>query len=82
MDAHGMFVADWITQVRKTLAFGAAQRHRELQPKLVAAYGEQGLADVAIDAELRIDFLTQALAAGRPELFTQHCEWLKAAFDA
>lgn len=80
MDARGMFVADWLVQVRKTLAVGAAHRQRDLQPDLVAAYGDQGLTDLVTDNEVRIDYLAQSLSAGRPELFEQHCEWLKTAF--
>jgi methylmalonyl-CoA mutase cobalamin-binding domain/chain len=80
MNARGMSVADWIGQVRKTLAFGAAQRQREVQPQLVAAYGTAGLTDLVTDNEVRLDYLAQALSCGRPELFEQHTEWLKVAF--
>ena len=80
MDARGMFVADWLHQVRRTLAVGASHRLRELHPDLVAAYGDHGLADVVADQEVRLDYLAQALSCGCPELFDQHAEWLRVAF--
>ena len=80
MDRSGTFAADWIGQLSKTLAAGAAQRLRERNPELVEDQGDRGFPDVLADTQVRLDFLGQALAAGRPELLAEHLAWLKISY--
>lgn len=84
MDQRGTFVANWIAQVKKAVAAGSAARLEERHPDLVSAVDAKAIADrgfpgLAIDAGIRLDFLCQALAAGRPMLLADHLCWLKVA---
>ncbi len=80
MDRSGTFAADWIGQLSKTLAAGAANRLRERRPELVEEQGDRGFPDVVADTQVRLDFLCQALAAGRVQLLSDHLAWLKISY--
>jgi methanogenic corrinoid protein MtbC1 len=82
MDERGTFAADWIDRTRRAIASGAVARQRERQPGLVDSYGRLGFADLVTDTGIRLDYLGQALAAGRPALFVDHLAWLKVSLTA
>ena len=82
MNELGIFAADWIDRTRRAIASGAVARQHERQPGLVDSYGRLGFADLVTDTGIRLDYLGQALSAGRPLLFVDHLAWLKVSLAA
>lgn len=82
MHDRGMFAADLILASPRAYAAGAVERHGNAKPGLVQAYGRHGFVDLTNDTLVRLDYLCEALAAGKVELFYDHLAWLKATFTA
>lgn len=81
MNEQGSFIATLLDSAARAYAAGAVNRMRE-RP------GESNLLDlwpfgqVVADTELRIRHLSEALAAGRPEVFHLDVDWLRSTYDA
>ena len=82
MNQQGQLLASMITSSAKGYAAGVVDRQLQVQPDVFERYGERGYADLAGDTEIRLLELSEALAAGTPELLTQQVSWLVVALTA
>jgi methanogenic corrinoid protein MtbC1 len=78
MDPFGQYVSNLISASRREVAEAVVQRQVQLDP----SSARQGALPLEHEASLRLDYLAEALAAGRPALFEHHVAWLKAAYSA
>jgi methanogenic corrinoid protein MtbC1 len=76
MDEKGLFVAGLLDATAKAVASGAVER------QLGSGPGGPDFTRVAADTEARLAYLSEALAAGAPELFVEHVAWLRDAYAA
>lgn len=76
MHEQGSFVAALICSSARVLAASIVDRQLARAPETAEAYGT-GPRDLAMDTEVRLGYLAEALAADRPKLFTEQLNWLK-----
>ena len=80
MDSQGQFIATLIEASGKSLAAGAIARLSEAgHATEVEAWGFQNL---VADAQVRLDSLAEALAAGRSDLLQLEVQWLATTYVA
>jgi len=82
MDPVGQHVAGMIASAVKAYAAGVSNRQVDRQPEVLTHYGTHGFVDLSGDTELRLLYLGEALAAGRPKLFSDQIAWQKTALTA
>jgi MerR family transcriptional regulator, light-induced transcriptional regulator len=76
MHEQGSFAAAIICSSARVLAASIVDRQLTRAPETAEAYG-RGPRDLAMDTEVRLGYLAEALAADRPTLFTEQLRWLK-----
>ncbi len=76
MDEQGTYTAELILASSRAFAAGAVLRQFDGPPP---AEGES-FTDWTSEAEVRLQYLANALAAGRPALFQDHVDWLRRAY--
>lgn len=62
------------------LAESIVETQYALQPQVWKPYGSPGRVKSARDTRYHLDYLTEALEAGAPELFTAYISWVKVLF--
>lgn len=67
---------------RASLAEAVTSRQYELQPELLAKYGEAGRAKCLQDADYHLSYLADAVAASSPSLFSDYVAWAKVMLGA
>jgi MerR family transcriptional regulator, light-induced transcriptional regulator len=70
-------VGQTIEDKRAVLAEAITERHFQLKPELIVRYGERGRAKCLKDADYHLSYLSESIAASRPELFADYIAWAK-----
>lgn len=76
MDSKGRFAAELVSAAARSMAAGAVLR------AVGAGEPPQPFEDMRSEIEGRLAYLAEALAAGEPELFLDHIDWLRTAYLA
>jgi MerR family transcriptional regulator, light-induced transcriptional regulator len=82
MNEEGAFIGTILDASRKAYAAGAILRLQEMSIQSSGFVDSWGFGALVDDAELRLEHLAEALAAGRPELFALDVEWMATTHEA
>lgn len=69
-----------IREQADALAEAIIERQYALQPEIWKPYGSPGRAKSVRDARYHLEYLSEAVEANEPELFTSYLAWVKALF--
>ena len=81
MHEEGTFAAAVICSSAKVLAAGIVERQAARNPASVGEYGA-GATALAMDTEVRLGYLAEALATDRVALFVEQLRWIKVLCSA
>jgi methanogenic corrinoid protein MtbC1 len=75
MNSRGRFAAELLTATPRALAAAAVEHQIAEAQSSVECFGADAFARVLEDTELRLRYLAEAVAVGRPALFEHHVRW-------
>ncbi|MBK9384432.1 MAG: cobalamin-dependent protein [Planctomycetes bacterium] len=75
MNSRGRFAAELLTATPRALAAAAVERQMAEAQSSVECFGADAFTRVLEDTELRLRYLAEAVAVGRPALFDDHVRW-------
>jgi MerR family transcriptional regulator, light-induced transcriptional regulator len=73
---------DYITERQDDLARAMVERQWKLQPALESRYGNKGRAKCLLDAHYHLQYLSEAVGAGEPALFTHYITWARTMLSS
>lgn len=82
MNQQGLFVAALLDASSKAFAAGTVLRMSEAGPEAAGLVGRWGFNELVKDTQVRLQFLAEALACGRPEVLDLDVDWLMTTYAA
>jgi len=82
MNQQGSFIATLLDASSKAFAAGAVLRMSEAGPEAAGFVERWGFNDLVQDTQVRLQYLAEALACGRPEVLDLDVDWLTTTYAA